>query len=174
MRFAALDISSRTGWAAWDGTSPAPVLGTKQLVGWQYDAGTMLELYRKWLGDFLQIHRPDAMFIEGWFIAPHLDAVTIGKQVALVSFTQWALKAARIPSYIFTVAEWRKGYFGSAKGKAEQFKRKAMHYCDEMDWAYPDHNAAEAAGILDHGICKIGRVTPPWRSHPVFLMRSCE
>lgn len=170
MRAIALDLSSKTGWAAYDGKSPAPVLGTKQIVGWQYDAGSMLELYRKWLSDFVKIHQPEIVFIEGWFIAPHLDGLTIGKQVALVSFTQWAMKAAGIPCHIFTVAQWRKGYFGSAAGKADYFKRKACYYCEQLGWAYPDHNAAEAAGILDYGLTSKARITPPWRSHEIFIL----
>lgn len=170
MRAAALDLSSKTGWAAHDGASPLPVLGTKPIVGWGYDAGSMLELYRKWLSDFVKIHRPEVMFIEAWFIAPHLDAVTIGKQVALATFTQWAMKTAGIPTHLITVNAWRNGYFGSAAGKADYFKRKAMRYCDELGLQYPDHNAAEAMGILDHGLVSIARVMPPWRKHPVFLV----
>lgn len=171
MRAVALDLSSKSGWAAWDGQSPNPVLGTKPIVGWAYDAGTMLELYRKWLSDFIKIHRPEVMFIEAWFIAAHLDATTIGKQVALATFTQWAMKTAGVRTHLITVNSWRKSYFGHAGGKAEYFKRKAMLYCDELGWAYPDHNAAEAAGILDHGLMVICRQQPPWRTHPVFLMR---
>jgi Holliday junction resolvasome RuvABC endonuclease subunit len=170
MRFAALDLSSKSGWAAWDGQSPNPVLGTKQLVGWQYDAGSMLELYRKWLGDFFAIHRPDMIAVENWYIPPHMDATTIGKQIQLAGFTQWACKAAKIECHMVTSASWRKSWFGHARGKTEDFKRRALHRCDELGWAYPDHNAAEAAGILDWLITQKARQMPPWRSHPLFII----
>lgn len=169
MRYAAFDLSSKTGWGVWDGHAPQPQLGVKPIVGWDYDAGSMLELYRKWLGDFLRAHRPQRIGIEAMFIAPHLDAPTIFKQVALVSFTQWAAKAAAIPCTLIYSASWRKTWYGSATGRTDDFKIMAENRCRDLGWPAPDHNAAEAAGILDHLVTQIGKETPPWRSEHLFM-----
>jgi Holliday junction resolvasome RuvABC endonuclease subunit len=163
MRVAAFDLSSKTGWAVWDGISKQPTLGTKEIVGWQYDAGTRLELYRKWLGAFIGAHRPQMIVIEGWFIAPHLDGATIGAQIGLCQFTQWAFKAAGVPCHLVTAGQWRKHWHGTAAGKGEWHKRKACEIATRLGWTYSDHNAAEAAGLLDYAICHIAKETTPWR-----------
>lgn len=164
MRYAAFDISSKTGWGVWDGHAPQPTLGTKTIVGWDYDAGSMLELYRQWLGEFLRAHRPQRIGIEALFLGAHGDFVTIGKQVALVSFTQWAAKAAKIPCSLIYAASWRKSWYGSANGRTDDFKNMAVNRCLDLGWNAVDHNAAEAAGVLDHLITEIGKETPTWRS----------
>lgn len=163
MRIAALDLSSKTGFASWDGVSDKPVLGTKQIVGWQYDAGSMLELYRKWLGDFFAIHRPDVIAIESWYIAPHLDGATIGKQIMLSGFTQWACKAAKIRCHLVTSAQWRKHIYGSSRGNGTDWKVRATQRCDHLGWTYQDHNSAEAGLILDWAVCTVAKMNPPWR-----------
>jgi len=169
MRYAAFDISSKTGWGVWDGHAPQPTLGVKTIVGWDYDAGSMLELYRKWLGDFLRAYRPQRVGIEALFLAPHLDFPTIGKQVALVSFTQWACKAAGVPCSLIYAASWRKSWYGSARGRTDDFKNMAVNRCLDLGWDAPDHNAAEAGGILDHLVTEIGKETPPWRSSHLLM-----
>lgn len=169
MRVAAFDISSRTGWAVHDGVRAQPILGTKQIVGWTYDSGTMLELYRKWLGEFLRVHRPQMVCIEGWYIAPHLDGETIGKQIQLVGFTQWAMKAANIPCHLVTAGQWRKHWHGTAAGKGEWHKRKATRIGEALGWEGQDHNAFEAGGLLDYAITCIAKETTPWRDKALFI-----
>lgn len=178
MRYAALDLSSKTGFAVWDGHTAKPLLGTKQLVGWDYDSGTMLELYRKWLGDFLRIHRPQRMAIESWYIPQHnrpgeqfkIDAVTVAKQIMLSGFTQWACKAARIPFTLVTAGQWRKTWYGSARlPQGNDWKLMATDRCRQIEWPAVDHNAAEAAGLLDHLVTEIGKETPPWRSDNLLM-----
>lgn len=164
MRAAALDLSSKTGWAVWNGSSGRPELGTKQLVGFQYDNGTMLELFRKWLGPWLRMHEPEIIFIERWLIAGHMDGTTIGKQIMLAGFTEWACKAAGIKTVLVTSAQWRKFCYGKASlAPGEDWKTKATGRCRHLGWEFPDHNAAEAGLILDWGLCTVGKVNPPWR-----------
>ncbi|MES2289311.1 MAG: hypothetical protein V4530_06185 [Pseudomonadota bacterium] len=170
MRYAAFDLSSKTGWGVWDGAREKPILGTKQIVGWDYDAGTMLELYRQWLGEFLRLHRPQRIALESWYIAPHLDGKTIGKQIMLSGFTQWACKAAKIPFHLVTAGQWRKTWYGSAAlPQGNDWKLMASHRCRTIGWDAVDHNAAEAAGLLDHLITQYGRETPPWRSEHMLM-----
>lgn len=169
MRYAALDLSSHTGWGCWNGLAPQPTLGTKTIVGWSYDTGSMLELYRKWLGSFIAAYQPNMVAIESWYIPQHMDATTIGKQIAVSAFTQWALKKAGIEVHLVTSTSWRKSWYGTARGKTEEFKRKAVDRCRQLEWPIDDHNSAEAAGLLDYLVTEIGRETPPWRSNHLFM-----
>lgn len=171
MRYGALDISSKTGWAVWDGHTARPFLGRKTLVGWSYDSGSMLEFYRLWLGDFIRIHRPDIVAVEGWIIAAHLDATTIGKQIQLAGFTEWAMKKAGIRCIPVAAATWRKTFHGTGRASGDEFKTWAKKRCDILGWEYEDDNAAEAGGLLHHAITQIGRENPPWRDHPCFNLR---
>lgn len=163
MRVAALDLSSRTGWAVWNGSAGRPMLGTKKLVGWDYDEGDFLEFYRLWLGDFLRVHQPELIAIERWFLPEHADGKTIGNQIGLSYFTRWACKAARIKSVYVTAAQWRKHAFGSAANNGTDWKRRATQRCDHLGWEYSDHNAAEAGLILDWAIVTVAKHNPPWR-----------
>jgi hypothetical protein len=170
MRYAAFDLSSKLGWGAWDGHASKPLLGTKTIVGWDYDSGTMLELYRKWLGDFLRIHRPQKVAIESWYIAPHMDGATIGKQIMLSGFTQWACKASGTPFHLVTAGQWRKTWYGSARRpEGNDWKLMAVNRCKALGWEAQDHNAAEAGGILDWLISEVGRETSTWRSEHVLM-----
>jgi Holliday junction resolvasome RuvABC endonuclease subunit len=163
VRVAAFDISSKLGWAAWDGAAPNPVLDTKTLVGFQYDAGTMLELYRKWLGPWLKAYQPELLVIEAWIVAGHGDASTAAKLILLSGFTQWACHTQGIRSVLVPAATWRKTVFGSARGKSAEFKAKAMARAKHYGWHDIDNNAAEAGLILEYAAMTLVKVTPPWK-----------
>lgn len=163
MRVGALDLSSRTGWAAWSDPAARPTLGTKKLLGWDYDEASMLEFYRLWLGDWLRTFKPEIVAVERWFIAPHMDGATIGKQIMLAGFTMWALKSAGVKPCLVTSAEWRKHAFGSSRNNGTDWKRRAMQRCDFLGWDAIDHNAAEAGLILDWAIVQKAKKNPPWR-----------
>jgi hypothetical protein len=170
MRYLALDLSSHTGWACWDGHTAKPLLGTKTLVGWNYDSGSMLELYRKWLGDFLRIHRPQMIGIESWYIPQHGDGATIAKQIMLSGFTQWAAKASGTPYKLITAGQWRKTWYGSSRRpEGNDWKLMAKDRCRKIGWDAVDDNAAEAGGLLDHLVTEYGKETPPWRSDHLLM-----
>lgn len=171
MRIAALDLSSHTGWAAWDGKSPAPQLGVKHLVGWGYDQGSMLEFWRVWLGDFFAAHDPEIVGIEAWMLPQHGDAETIKRQAALLGFTEWACKASGRRAVVIHAASWRKSFLGTGRGKTEEFKAKAMAACAALGWAAPDHNAADAAGVLHH-VCEMAEIVTPWRDPHLFYVQT--
>lgn len=163
MRVAALDLSSKTGWAVWDGSAPRPILGTKQLVGWGYEIGSTLEFWRLWLGDFVTGHKPEFVAIEAPFIPDHGDGSTIMRQCALFGFTCWALKQCGIRVEQVHSATWRKHFLGSGRGKTDDLKEEAKARCRALGWTFPDHNAAEAGGILCWAIHQRLSLVAPWR-----------
>lgn len=183
MRAAALDLSSRTGVATWDGRAGRPLLSTKKLVGYDYAIEDTLELWRVWLGDFIKTHRPELVIIEEFVVAlyddakdperrPQVNGQAILRLAGLSTFTRWACKKAGAKVAVVTAAQWRKHAFGSARNNGTDWKQRARQRCDYLGWEYPDHNAAEAGLILDWGLCAIGKVNPPWRDDS--LMRRIE
>ena len=172
MRIAALDLSSKTGWAVHDGKRHAPLLGTKQLVGWGYDTGSMLEHWRLWLGEFFKAHDPELVAIEAWMLPQHGDGRTILKQAGLLGFTEWCCKISGRKVEIVYAASWRKTFLGSAHGKTDELKQKSLEACRALGWNPPDHNAADAAGVLHHAIDAIAKVQSPWRDAHLFYIQS--
>ena len=163
MRIAALDLSSKCGWAVWEPGRARPLLGTKKLVGFSYDEGSMLEFYRLWFNDFLTTHQPDLLALESWYIPPHMDGATIGKQIMLHGMTMWRAKKRKVRVEKVTAAQWRKHAFGSSRNNGTDWKVRARERCDYLGWTYPDHNAAEAGLILDWAIVTQARLNPLWR-----------
>lgn len=175
MRVGALDLSSKTGHAAWNGTAERPVLGTKTLVGWQYDVGTMLEFWRRWLGDWIRTHQPEYVAVEAPFIPDHGGGDVILKQAGLFAFTMWAFKSANIRAEQVHSASWRKHFIGCGmldrrdsrvqRGEkpGEAMKRLAVMRARALGWDFPDHNAAEAGGILTWAINERLQLAAPWR-----------
>ncbi len=172
MRAVGLDISSHCGWAAWDGHRPAPLLGVKHVVGWQYDIESMLELWRNWLAHFFEAHNPEVVFIEAWMLPQHGDAATVEKQVALTSFTRWACKVSGRKVAMVHAASWRKSFLGSGRGTTDEFKRRALGACAALGWNAADHNAAEAAGVLHHGLDMVAGIKTPWRDAHLFYVQT--
>lgn len=166
MRIVALDISSKTGWAVYDDAAARPLLGTKPLVGWGYDEGTMLEHFRKWLGEFIQKHNPQMAAVERPFIPTHggkVDGVTVSRQHMLCGMAVWAFGAVGIQWHWAPVPQWRSHAFGSARNNGTDWKVRAKQRCDFLGWEYPDDNAAEAGLILDWLLVDKAKINPPWR-----------
>lgn len=164
MRLLTLDLAKHTGWAAFDGVSSMPLTGCKTLVGWGYAPADFLELFRKWLGDMVLAHRPQAVAIERWFLPPHLDAATIGQQIGASYFAQWALRATGAEVYTPTSAEWRKETFGKvALAKGEDWKSKAVARVQARGFDVTNHNEAEAILQMDWLATK-KRINLPWRT----------
>lgn len=177
MRLAAFDLSSNTGIAVWDGVAGRPTLFTKKLVGWDFQPADFLELWRVYLGDFLKTYRPQAVMIESWYIPQHqsvdpvtgersgfkIDGKTVGNQVGLSYFTQWALKASGCKVHMVTAAQWRKHAFGSSRNNGTDWKVRAKNRCQYLGWDYKTDNDAEAALILDCLATSVLGLKTPWR-----------
>ena len=162
VRIAAFDISSKLGWAAWDGAAPRPVFDMKPVVGFQYDAGSMLELYRKWLGTWLRAYQPELLVIEAWIVAAHGDADTSAKLIQLSGFTQWACKTLGVATVLVPASTWRKEVYGTGRGTSAEWKRKAKERVRSYGMSPPDDNAAEAVLILEYAIKRYGKTVAPW------------
>jgi hypothetical protein len=182
MIYAALDLSSHSGWACWCSDTGRLRYGTKHLVGWEYDAASRLEFWRVWLNDWFKIHDPELIGIEGWILAAHNDAVTLGRQIALNEFTHWVIKRRGARSTSIAAGTWRKTWYGSAHRPANcDWKHmaidrvKAMGFAppdDNPSWLLSDHNTAEAIAILDNLIHAKGKHIPPWRDHAIFSRKA--
>lgn len=165
MKVAAFDLSSQTGWAVWDGVSAIPTLGKKRVLHWDRDEGIMLEHWRQWLGRFLREHAPEAVAVEAPALGNHTDAPTIYRQAMIRGFVLWGCHQLQIPTYSIPPSSWRKSFIGFGripKGTGQTWKVLACKRCTALGWEYPDHNAAESGGVLNHLVTEILGITPPW------------
>lgn len=54
--------------------------------------------------------------------------------------------------YPIACQTWRKTFIGSGNLSGDESKQLAMKRCQQLEWAYQDHNAAEALGLWYHGM----------------------
>lgn len=174
MRAAALDLSSRTGVAVWDGVSAIPRLQTKKITGYDFAVEDMLEFWRVWLLDFLKANRPELVAIEENVIQvyhdkedpnsrPSVNGQSVFRLCALSGFTRWACKKAGARIVCPTPNQWRKHAFGSARHNGTDWKQRARQRIDYLGWEADSHDAAEAGLILDWALCAVAKVNPIWR-----------
>lgn len=166
MRALGLDLSSRIGWAIWDGASPLPVLGKKRVLHFDRDEGFMLEALRQWLGSLLKDHAIEAVAVEGPAMGAHSDAPTIYRQAMIHGMVAWACHCLQLPRYSVSPASWRKSFIGfGARGKRRDvnWKGLALQRARALGADPPDHNSAEAFGVLDYLLFIQLGLMPPWR-----------
>lgn len=167
MRALAFDLSSRTGWAAWDGVSPLPTLGKKRVLHFDRGEGEMLEHWRLWLGSMLAEHRPDVIACEAPAMGAHSDQPTIYRQAMLLGMVAWAAHVSGIPRHAIGPATWRKSFIGfGTRGKrvGVDWKALALQRARALGADPPDHNSAEAFGVLDNLITVQLKLDAPWRA----------
>jgi hypothetical protein len=73
---------------------------------------------------------------------------------------------AGVPCACVPIDEWRNRFLGTKRAppglnqraaRTSWFKDKAISTCLQRGWLVEDHNAAEALGIMDYGLCCVSR-----------------
>lgn len=87
---------------------------------------------------------------------------TIGRLIGLHAHAQSFAHAVRARFWSVNQSSWRKHFLGRGAGAdSATFKACSVDLCRRLGWNPPDHNAADALGVLDYGI-HLDRLTPPW------------
>jgi Holliday junction resolvasome RuvABC endonuclease subunit len=127
----------------------------------------MLEHFRLWLGGLLKEHSIEAVAVEAPAMGAHTDVPTIYRQAMLHGSVAWACHVLQLPRYMVSPARWRKTFIGFGKaprGEKVDWKRLAVQRARALGLEPPDHNSAEALGVLDHVLSQSLKVMPPWRA----------
>lgn len=128
----------------------------------------MLERFRLWLGKMLLEHDPQVIAVEDSAMGGHSDAPTIARQAMLRGMIAWAAHHKQVPLYAVHPSTWRKTFigFGSRGKRAREdcnWKQLSLQRARSLGWSPSDHNAADAAGILDHLTFRELGLLTPWR-----------
>lgn len=152
----ALDISLTTG-AAWGGASALrPRTAVVKLPEGAQNYERALMSLREWVQMTCRFEKVEFCLIEAALRvvdrehSEYANFLTISLQAVARE------AAARSGAHVEVVAcdKWRKHFLGTARVSTEEGKRGAMKRCDQLGYAYQDHNAAEACGVWDYGCAK--------------------
>lgn len=182
-----LDQSTSTGWAIMSPTMKVPVWGVLKLPTGDDETGALRALYDH-LAWAVGEHGVSHVYFEQPLIPQH--QVTMGslRQFMYVAGVQLATalllnrSAEQVP-----IQAWRKGFtgFGAAPAhdieagrkldtgpvRRKWWKEQAVKACLARGWLVDDHNAAEAIGIAEFGLCCLA---PSYRMRTGPLFRRAE
>lgn len=151
----ALDIASRTGWAAGRERDAAPLTGFYDIQRAGGEAlGPTLANFRDWLSTMISLHRPTLIVFE----APlNLHAgmpttlQTVRVLLGLASVVELMCEDRHIDCAEVKVEEWRMHFLGRARRGRDDpkdiLKRLCLERCRELGWDVRGHDAADAAGL---------------------------
>lgn len=157
MRLLALDIASKTGWAA-DG--PADPKGRPRPVGGLFESDTVDGNYGPayvQFGDHLNalvaLHKPDAVAFEAPlpvamgsnFGGIKASAGTVRKLLGLTAICEEKITRHGIPLYECNVQDVRGHFCGDRTAK----KDEVMRTCRMLGWLPTDDNVGDAMALWD-------------------------
>lgn len=173
--FVALDIATKTGWAAWTPGWEKPIYGTWALPGDPGEVGRKgCELHRK-LADLHKMEPVTRLYFEGGIptngLAGNTNMTTIYLLAGLAAHAESFAYAVSARCRNVPQTSWRKHFVGRGtrpKGTDyKTFKALSTHRCHELGWFPPDDNCADACAILDYAIHLAG-ISTPWQDRAVF------
>jgi hypothetical protein len=169
-RILALDLASRTGIA----TGVAHETPVLSFVDFSRPGDSDADVFARaarWMGDWLQDHRPDIVVIEA--PVPKYDK-SLQQGIRGIVLGLAAIQGLRIIEV--EVQTWRKYALGFGNYPGKVAKARCVELCQRLGWTLPiggkrtglpDHNSAEAAGIW---LWACARVDPKnvIRHEPIF------
>lgn len=151
----ALDIATRTGWAAGDALGP-PVTGVIDLSKAEGIGGKMAAFVRRmddltteYDFDLIVFEQPMQSFGRG-------SSKTLRLLLSLCSAAEMVSHWNQIPVREVPMQTWRKHFIGSGrapKGEHPKWcKRQAQIRCSALGWGDLSDDEAEACGIWDYAM----------------------
>lgn len=145
----ALDIATRTGWAA-GRHGEAPRHGSIRLAPPGSSNGAIGCGLLRWMTDFLALERPDAVYYEVPIDPRHMGGgtrfATTRILVGLPFLAETIFEACGVfRVYEVGVQQVRKQFLGEARPKNK--KAAVISACHKRDWRPVDDNAADALAI---------------------------
>lgn len=175
----ALDQSTKMGWAIGSTDGSRPVFGVETFSTRGSDEGPLWLAYEKWLDNVIFEQRIGAIFFEQTFLPPNSGFDSRYKQFGFTIITQLVAARAAIPAKQILISDWRGRFIGTSRAPAglkgdharRWFKDQALKGAAERGWYTDSHDAAEALGILDYGLCTLD---PAYESRTGPLFRRAE
>jgi hypothetical protein len=177
-----LDQAMRhTGWAYYRKDAAVPASGTFELPYWGNEEGRYAYEWWRWLIDFCRARSVTHLFFEAMPGGKpnHFEPQTeqLG-QKGLFLLADMAGHELGIPSRMVAINSWRERFIGTSIApphfrtatrdvRRRWFKDQALKACAARGWFSVDHNAAEAMGIMDFGVCTIDPLYAS-RTDPIF------
>ncbi len=128
----------------------------------------MIERFRRFLAKLFDEHDPQVVGIEAPAAGGHGDVMTMNRQAKIAGMIEWAAHIKQLPCYSISPSTWRKSFIGfGTRGKRVDvdWKKLAVARARVLGWTFPDHNAAEAGGILDNIAGEQLGLLTPWREN---------
>lgn len=149
----ALDIATRTGWAA--GTD-RPVTGVIDLSGVD-GIGARGSLFLDYVDRMVQDMRPSLVVFEQPLMGGKGSVATMRLLQGLAVAAEVACHWHDTPVREVPMATWRKHFIGrgwAPRGERSDWcKIQAMAKCRQLGWDPKTHDEAEAAGIWHYAYC---------------------
>lgn len=165
MRILALDIATRSGWAAGEGADNAPAFGTLVLPAsvTPGDYGRRFAAFRRGMVRLIAEHSPRCI----WFEAPltfggDTNQHTMRMLIGLAAICEEVAETYEIECVEANNQAIRKHFIGTARGNREELKAGVMRRCHEMGWDVCDDNQGDACALFDyarHRLRIAGRLT---------------
>lgn len=175
MKVLALDQSWTCGWAIGSTDGSRPTWGVLKLPRGTDETPAFLALHA-FVTATIGEQGVGAVFFEATFLAGHSNMQTEFGKIGLAAVIMLAAGQQKVKAQQIPIQSWRSQFLGRSKpppGLIEQhvrtswFKDAAIKSCALRGWLVDDHNAAEALGILNYGLCT---VSPEYaaRDAPIF------
>lgn len=155
----------------WPGRGGKPITGTRNLPPWMslngcFDPGVPLSRVEDFIFDQVLEHGVTHVFSEATYIGPTTSTETIFQLFTVAGAVATACIKAKercgrsVYWRQFTPMEWRKEFIGSKPGhlagkdeKRAWYKEQALERCWNRGWPVESEHEAEAAGLLNYGLC---------------------
>lgn len=179
MAVLALDLSTAgTGWALHEPGMERPFFGTFALPANPDQVGKPMEHLRQKLAEKHETYGLDHIVFEEQHLGSAFDKKkqkqrpisprTLKRIYALAGMVEWFAFRLDVICFSVPIGTWRKHFIGRGDYGGDEAKQRAVDQCRLYGWHVPDHNAAEACGILDFYLALLdkemaGGYTRPWR-----------
>lgn len=153
----ALDLATHTGWAFGSTEKGIITCGTEILPSTGDLVGRFCLSYRRWLRRKHAELKPDEWVFEAPILPSKTQPITVRKLMGLCCVTEEEAEIYSIPVFEELQQRVRVYFIGTAAAPKDikvtavrkmWLKQKAMEKCESVGVKAPDHNAAEACGLL--------------------------
>lgn len=155
----ALDLATRTGWAAWTPGESAPRHGRRDL-GRGRQLGSFIHGARMWLETLIQMERPAIVAYEAPILPQKTSQGAVRKLMGLVCEVEAACVGCRSEAVEVRASAARRFFTGDGGGKRAEVKARVIGQCRALGWQPASDDEADALAVLAYAAHQHGYPTP--------------
>lgn len=164
----ALDLASRSGWAAGDpaahhcltplesanGANPPPAFGAHQIAPVGTKTGPFLQRADKWFRHLYDAHRPTEVAAElVYSTGRKSNQATARKLFGLAGHCEWFFCNRGVPVHWYSTGKIRAHFILKGAGKRAEAKKMVIDACHARGWAVDnDDDMADALALFSYHV----------------------